>query len=300
MISIIISSYQPHYLEALKINIENTIGVPYELICIKNPGLMGICEAYNRGGQKAKFPYLCFLHEDIIFQTENWGFKVVDHFIKNEKLGLLGIAGNIYKPYVLSGWGSSWGGDLTRINFYQASKNENPVTFINLNSSDRAPDRVATLDGCFLCTKNNIFSSIKFDEVLFKDYHCYDIDYSLSVGEKYDVEVVYDIFLTHFSYGGYNKKWFQETVKLHKKWNQKLPYNVQKLSLIEIQEQETGAYYFILNKVLEFDYGYNYLLKINFSKKFIKLIGFKNWLWIQVKLPKNLINFYKTSKKPQL
>lgn len=293
MISIIISSYQPHYLEALKINIENTIGVPYELICIKNPGLMGICEAYNRGGQKAKFPYLCFSHEDIIFQTENWGLRMVSHFTNNKKLGLLGIAGNTYKPYVLSGWGSSWGGDLAKINFNQASKDTKLPTTVE-TPINKAPERVVTLDGCFLCTKNSIFSSIKFDQNTFKDYHCYDIDYSLSIGKLYELEVVYDIFFTHFSLGSYSKKWIEESIKLHKKWNYILPLFVNKLSANEVSKQEIGAFYFILNRVLQFNYGYKYLVKINFSKNFIRLVGFKNWLWLQVKLPKNVFDYFKT------
>ena len=49
MISIVISSYQPHFFAALEKNIVETIGVTYEIVQIYNPGTMGICEAYNKG-----------------------------------------------------------------------------------------------------------------------------------------------------------------------------------------------------------------------------------------------------------
>lgn len=293
MISIVVSSYNPLVYKQFEESIKRTIGVPYELIRVENPGLMGICEAYNIGGKKAKFPYLCFSHEDIIFHTQNWGQKIIDHFLNNKNLGLLGIAGSAYKPYVFSGWGSSWGAEMAKMNINQASKREIEPILINLNPYNKTSDRVITLDGCFMCTKSDVFSSIKFDQVNFTHYHCYDIDYSMAVSEKYVVEVVFDILFTHLSTGGYDKKWLDETVKMHTKWKNKLPYSVNKLSKKEVSNQEIGAYYWLLNKVLELKYGYKYLIKIIFSKKFIKLIGFRNWLWLQLKLPKNIGEHFK-------
>jgi len=294
MISIIVSSYNPNVFKEFEASIKRTIGVPYELIQIENPGLMGICEAYNIGGQKAKFPYLCFSHEDIIFHTHNWGINLIEHFINNKELGLLGVAGSVYKPYVLSGWASSWGGKLEKRNVHQSSKIESKPNLSILKN--KTPDRVITLDGCFMCTKRSIFDQIKFDQITFKDYHCYDLDYSILISQKYHVEVVYDIFFTHSSYGGYNKKWFEETIKLHAKWNNLLPYSIGSFTKYEIQKQEIGAFYFILYKIIEFKSGYSYILKLNFSKKFIKLIGFRNWFWIQLKLPKNLFQTLQSHK----
>lgn len=289
MISIIISTYQPELLEALKINIEQTVGVPYEIIAVENPRLMGICEAYNIGGKKAKFPYLCFSHEDVIFNTTNWGNNVIDHFLKNEKLGIIGIAGSAYKPYALSGWLSVWGGKMVKMNFYEGVKNSTEQRLISTNQNDEIMQRVVTLDGCFLCTKKSIFSSIKFDQETFKNYHCYDIDYTLSVCQSYEAAVIYDVLITHLSSGGYNKKWLDETVKLHQKWDYKLPYSAFSLSKNDIYIQETGAFYYLLNKIIGLNYGYNYLIKLIYSKKFIKLIGFRRWLWLQIKLPKDII-----------
>lgn len=297
MISIIVSSYNPQVYKQFAISVKQTIGVPYELIGIENPGLMGICEAYNTGGQKAQFPYLCFAHEDLIFHTQDWGNKLITHFLNNENIGLVGVAGSAYKPFVFSGWGSSWGAEMAKMNINQSSKKEKTPILINLNPYNKTSDRVVTLDGCFMCTKSTVFSSFKFDQKNFTHYHCYDIDYSMSVSEKYIVEVVFDILFTHLSTGGYDKKWLDETVKMHKKWNHKLPYYVDKPSKKEISNQEIGAYYWLLNKVLELKYGYIYLIETIYSKKFIKLIGFRNWIWLQLKLPKNIIEHLKARRK---
>ena len=296
MISIIVSSYNPTLFDQFEKSVKHTIGVTYELIKIENPGLMGICEAYNLGGEKAVFPYLCFSHEDIIFHTENWGSKLIDHFIKDEGLGLIGVAGSAYKPYVLSGWGSVWGGEMVKMSFYEGAKDSAKQTLISVNHNNETLQQVVTLDGCFLCTQKSIFASIKFDQENFRNYHCYDIDYTLSICQTYRAAVIYDVLFTHLSSGGYNKKWLDETVKLHKKWNYKLPYSAFPVFKNDIYVQETGAFYFLLNKILELNYGYSYLIKLIYSKKFIKLIGFRKWLWLQVKLPKDITKYLRKNK----
>ena len=103
MISIIISSYQDKFYSALEKNIAETIGIPYEIIKIVNPNLMGICEAYNKGASMAKYNYLLFLHEDVIFHTKEWGQKLVSH-LEKENVGVIGIAGSNYVPRFPIGW----------------------------------------------------------------------------------------------------------------------------------------------------------------------------------------------------
>lgn len=64
MISIIISSYQSHFFSAVEINIAETCGVPYEIIKIENPGIMGICAAYVHNEIEGYHGY------DLIFSLE--------------------------------------------------------------------------------------------------------------------------------------------------------------------------------------------------------------------------------------
>jgi hypothetical protein len=296
MISVIVSSYRPELFTAFSNNIKTTIGnIPFEIICINNPGTTGIAAAYNSCVAKSNYPYLCFVHEDVVFKTQHWGQLLVDHFIRDEKLGLIGVAGSRYKSFVYSGLGSTWGNAGLRMNIIQRVKN-NSKHFVR-KAADTNAEEVIILDGCFLCTTSKVFADIQFDEQNFKGFHAYDIDFSFAVSFKYKVSVVYDILLEHLSAGGFNEQWMNETFKLHHKWSASIPRAVSKLSKQDIYLQEAGAYYFFLNRVLQLRYGYNAFIKMNFSKTFMHLIGLKHWLWMQLKLPVNIIQHYTAGRK---
>ena len=73
MFSILICSVSNSNLENLKINIQETIGNEYELLIWDNlANKKPITEVYNLLIEQAKYPYCCFIHEDIQFQTKNW------------------------------------------------------------------------------------------------------------------------------------------------------------------------------------------------------------------------------------
>src|ERR1700749_930895 len=120
MISIIISSANPSLLIQASKNIEDTIGVPYELVSFDNSGgQKGICEVYNLGIKKARYELLCFMHEDIEIETHGWGQVVIDQFNSDKELGLLGVAGSIYKTLTPSGWHGT-GNNIARANYIQS------------------------------------------------------------------------------------------------------------------------------------------------------------------------------------
>ena len=67
-------------------NIKDTIGIEYELIHIDNSEKKyTIFEAYNLGFSMSKFPNLCFMHDDLVFHTQNWGQIVNEYFLNNKK-----------------------------------------------------------------------------------------------------------------------------------------------------------------------------------------------------------------------
>lgn len=212
MISIIISSYQPHYFSALANNIAETCGLPHEIIKIHNPGLMGICEAYNKGAEKAKYEYLLFLHEDVLFHTENWGSKLIQHF-NNPNCGLLGLAGSNYIPYFPWGWHVP---DVkyNYINIIQNDKTHLNSRKITLNV-DYKPSKVFALDGVFLAAEKNKFNQIQFSKHL-KGFHGYDTEISLRFAQKYLNYVISDIEVEHFSEGSTNKSWFVANIHSRK------------------------------------------------------------------------------------
>ncbi|MCE5282251.1 MAG: glycosyltransferase family protein, partial [Deltaproteobacteria bacterium] len=78
MISIIICSRDSGALKEVSGNIEETIGVPYEIIAIDNSrNQYSIFDAYNLGAEQSTFDHLCFMHEDILYHTPHWGSAVI-------------------------------------------------------------------------------------------------------------------------------------------------------------------------------------------------------------------------------
>ena len=91
MISIIICSRKTDISKSQQINLSETIGSAFEIICIDNSeNKYSIFQAYNLGASQAKFPFLCFIHDDIIFQTANWGINLIQHF-EDSEFGLIGV-----------------------------------------------------------------------------------------------------------------------------------------------------------------------------------------------------------------
>ena len=208
MLSIIISSYQPHYYQALEKNIAETIGIPYEIIKIDNPGIMGICEAYNRGAEKAQYDFLLFLHEDVLFETQDWG-RILMNLLNTENIGCIGIAGADYIPEVPIGW---W---MIKNHCYSHITHANLInqkvhkfTF----SSNSGLKKVNLIDGVFIaCPKKN-WLTIKFDERL-KGYHAYDISFSLHTNVYFENYITNLISMKHFSQGKPSKEWLESLIQ---------------------------------------------------------------------------------------
>ena len=222
MLSIIISTYQTAFLNALKQNIELSIGIPYEIIAIENKEEMGICAAYNKGAKEAKYPILAFIHEDILFHTKNWGSIIVNIF-KDTSIGIVGVAGGTYKSKTIS---SAWcNGDL----FVNILQHKGGKSF-HWNTPENYKQTIAdvlALDGVFLCLPKNVWKQCPFDEKILHGFHFYDLDISLAIKSKgLRVCVSYDILLEHFSFGQNDKSWYKEAIIIHRKWRNSLPWSI--------------------------------------------------------------------------
>ncbi|GAB2473673.1 hypothetical protein GCM10011375_25620 [Hymenobacter qilianensis] len=251
MISIIICSRSAEMLSSAAQSIEATIGLPYQIIDIDNSkGTYSIFQAYNLGISKSQFNVLCFMHEDVGFITNGWGEKVVNAFQNNPKLGLLGVAGSSYKSLLPSGWSFSTATDKTLyMNVVQHYKADGSSIHDYSNPRNESLSKVAAVDGVWFCTTREVVNQIKFDDTVFNGFHCYDVDFSLSVLQKYDVAVTYEVLLNHFSEGSFNDGWLSDTIKLHNKWKNVLPVNLNNLSADAIALEETKAFYAILPKL---------------------------------------------------
>ncbi|RDC54751.1 hypothetical protein DU508_19805 [Pedobacter chinensis] len=228
MISVIICSIDQNALELVKQNISSTIGVEHEVIAIDNLNSdKGICSVYNKGATLAKYSLLCFLHEDIIIKTNDWGKTVLKVFF-DENVGLLGIAGSTYRSSVPSGWFPPYefGTTTWRLNIIQGSRYKNKEEKHEyFNPRKERLSKVTCIDGVWFCTTRQIAQTIKFDDHLLSGFHGYDIDYSLAVGQHYEVLVSYDILISHASDGNFDDEWLRQIIKVQNKHHKILPLN---------------------------------------------------------------------------
>jgi hypothetical protein len=271
MISIIIASADPNQLQQVTENIEITIGVPFEIIAINNSDASkGICEIYNSGIQQARYNILCFMHEDIIIKTNNWGPILKNIFDNNTDIGLLGVVGGSYKPFTPSTW-EGLGVKNTFCNIIQSYKYLKKETYHDYrNPKNSLLERVACVDGVWLATTSKVATEFKFDEDTFKGFHAYDIDYSIAVGSRYKVAVTYEILINHLSEGKYSREWMEDTLILHNKWKDYLPINVGAFTAAECVYMEKVTFKEFIKRLvaLKFPSGIAYaVLKHKFYKE---------------------------------
>ncbi|MBE7174478.1 MAG: hypothetical protein INR73_28155 [Williamsia sp.] len=256
MISIIICSANSQLLTKALASIENTIGVAYETIIIHNPNAkLGICEAYNRGANQAAFSILCFVHEDVTFETKGWGRNVIRH-LADPSVGLIGVAGGDTKSRVPSSWSSSvFQSEISIIQHFKFDALP-PERIIETGYPDNYSllKPAVCLDGVWLCTRKDVFAECPFDETLFKGFHGYDIDLSLQVFMKYKVGVVFDVLLHHYSEGRYDRIWLHNMMLVSRKWKSLLPLTVRDLSTEELKNQHWVCIQVCLDYFLQLNY----------------------------------------------
>ncbi|MCF0040918.1 glycosyltransferase [Dyadobacter fanqingshengii] len=284
MISVIICSANSEELQSVRENIDQTIGVAYEIIAFDNGNAeKGICELYNQGAERAKFDNLVFMHEDIEMKTEHWGAKVLEVFAAHPNLGLMGIAGGGYKSVVPSSW---YNADLEvnggfYCNLIQGFKYSGREAFLDYrNAKNEKLTKVASIDGCWMATKKKIALANSFDQDLLKHFHAYDIDFSLAVGRQYDVAVTYEVLLSHFSEGNFSHNWEDEILKVHKKWSAVLPVNADGLDEKTLLRYERRAFRMYFEKQLDKGKTYHELMQICWHARKSRI--FKGLKWYKM------------------
>lgn len=229
MLSLIICSVNPAYLSQVKESIATTIGVEFELLVWDNrEPQLGLCEIYNRLARDAKFPFICFMHEDIIFESPGWGLLLVSMFTEDPDAGVIGIAGSKYKSRMYSGWYTG----ITLLDNYYITHRTSGVdhTMMHPEGGCAHPNEVVCIDGVLMACRKNIWEKVKFDEQLLRGFHFYDIDFSLRSAKLCKVLVTTSIHLVHITTGGdYGNKWVESAILYHTQYRSQLPYFKEKI-----------------------------------------------------------------------
>ncbi len=221
MISIIICSINEHLRNNIIKNIAATIGVEHELLIVNNSINKGICKVYNDTLVVTKYNLVCFVHEDVIFHTNNWGIQL-EFLLSKKDTGLVGVSGTTYKSNYPAPW-TCCEKSFYRNNTLQHFHGSKKVVASNYFPIGMEFCEVAVLDGVFLAGRKEIFTMFKFDDSLLNGFHGYDIDISLAVGNEFKLLVTNNILIEHLSEGKFNKKWLDDSIVLHEKWIKSLP-----------------------------------------------------------------------------
>jgi len=283
MLSIITCSIKPELATQLHENIKQTIGIDFEFITIDNRlNNYGLCQAYNIGAAKAKYPYICFAHEDILFHTPDWGRNLIAH-LQQPEIGLVGIAGGTLMTQTPATWWNNFHPKVIYMNLLQ----HHPKGIVKHDTktvTNTTHNQVVALDGVFLACRKEIWQEFPFDEKTFTGFHFYDVDFSFQIAQKYKVKVIYDVLIEHFSIGNANKQWLETQLIFNNKWKTILPfssihYTPDEIKTIENHNMQiliTNILRFKLNKIILLKYIFNYFKtarsKIHFFKFIIKKI----------------------------
>ena len=162
---------------------------------------------------------LCFIHDDILFQTQDWGIVLKHIFEKDEKIGLLGIAGAKSKTKSPSVW---WlcPGNHKYFHLIQHSINKKTVKWDSGFDTNSIAE-VVVVDGVFMVLRKqkDLFFSNKLN-----GFHNYDLNISFEVfNRKFKIVVTNEILIEHFSSGSVNGDWIESAYEIHKLYKNKLP-----------------------------------------------------------------------------
>jgi hypothetical protein len=222
MISIIICGTHPHIDSLLQRNIEDTIGnCDYEIIYLHNErNVHSIFELYNTGVARSMGTVCCFMHDDIIFHSKNWGV-IVESDMRNQTIGAIAVAGTKYIRKAPAFWPA-----LGNVQNIIQSDKLNQRESIHWKIASKT-EQVIVFDGLWFCIRKSLFNNIRFDDITFRGFHFYDMDIALQIYQLGIKTICSNqILIEHCSFGNIDKEWFKSSIAFYTKWNKLLPISV--------------------------------------------------------------------------
>ena len=264
MISFIICSISPERVEKLSRNIAKTIGdTPYEIIAFDNRETKyGITKVYNLCAEKARYDCLCFIHEDVIFRSRNWGESIVAQ-LNTPRCGCIGFAGSKVKSKLLSSVHSIKAYSVS--NYIQSGFKDAYRAYINSIAVETDFEPCVTLDGLCIFVRKDVWEQNRFDEKILTGFHGYDLDFSLKVAVNYYNYVCNTLILEHTSLGTYSREWAKATIALHahQAWKDKLPLCSPDINPNSLTDNESNEiFWFFIKNVIKSRYPYKELNKL--------------------------------------
>jgi GT2 family glycosyltransferase len=172
-----------------------------EILAYTNPGNKSLSTIYNHALTQAKHDFMVFIHDDVIFESNNWGHKVIQHLQQSE-YGILGIAGTAS----LSTSGVWWEDMSRTIGIVKHQRDSKTwITQYSGHFKDRIIPAVC-VDGVFMAMNRKKLQE-NFNERL-TGFHFYDVDFCIANFIAFvKIGVIFNVPLIHKSIGQTSETW---------------------------------------------------------------------------------------------
>jgi len=224
MISVVFSTRvnNPNHIEHIK----KTSGIHKDLEVLQfiNNGEYSLTELYNKALKETKNNIVVFCHDDIIFETNNWGKKLLKNFSNNSEYGIIGIAGSREIPKSGMWW------ENTLHMYGQVYHKHEGKRWLSKYSPKKNNflDNVVIVDGLFFAVDKDKIK-VNFDENV-KGFHFYEVDFCFrNYLEGVKVGVTSEIDVTHLSIGKTNEEWENNRKDFSEKFKDYLPLKSEKI-----------------------------------------------------------------------
>jgi hypothetical protein len=188
-----------------------------EVIQKVNNGEKSLSEVYNEILNESKNDYVILCHDDLEFDTKDWGKKIIKHFDKSD-FGVLGVAGTTEIPE-----SGMWWQDKRKMIGIVNHKHEGKKWESKYSKSwGDEINECCFVDGLFIAINKTKLKE-KFDESV-DGFHFYDVHFSVNNFLKgVKIGVIYNVRLTHLSIGQTNEKWEENRKIFENQYKENLP-----------------------------------------------------------------------------
>ena len=186
-----------------------------------NNGEKSLSKVYNEILDEAENDIVVLIHDDLEFDTKNWGEKVLKNFEKNSEYGILGLAGTKFLDTPLQWW------SVPHTMYGIVNHKHNGKKWTSTYSKDigNKIEEVIIVDGLFIAIDKTKIKN-KFDETI-NGFHFYDIGFCLpNFIENVKIGVLFNIRVTHLSIGQTNEQWEKNRQIMSDKYKKNLPIDI--------------------------------------------------------------------------
>lgn len=219
--------------EKFEKHVSDTCGVHVSIHGYPNFNEFSLPEIYNKAISEInkKDSITVFCHNDIEFDTPNWGKILLKHFNRTSpqyNYQILGVAG----ATELNSHGCWWLDKSNKMNTTKMVGIVNHFNGIRKWESRYSEPRfgvseVLLVDGLFMAVDLDKIEH-KFDES-YKGFHMYDVSFCFpNYLDGCNIGVITDIRITHKSIGQTNQQWEENRIQFAEEYKSELPMKIEK------------------------------------------------------------------------